>query len=362
MLFRLTPQSTAVLFFLFLALCRLPSAQADTLRTDGGEVIRGKLVRIEAGTLIFLTTLAGQMLAPMDTIDTLTTENNLVLSMADGAVRYGSLEAEAGQQFLKPLDGGRRIPINLAEIEEAMVIPKAPKANEGESLEAAQIRWRQEVRTGILQRFGAADHSAAFLSLGLQYPGESAQFESAIRTEMHDQGAFPEVLDLDTALAGVGEAPLQPAIRLEVERNRYTGLRLRTGISLGLRYAPLFYAGLQTEFGIQAAYESWRPPPATDPALSPAETQQEGALNARLSLRYARDCFAQGAFTQQIMLYPSLSEPGDWRAASETAFSLPLKAGLKLRLDLLLEYDNAPLYHNVNSLESAIGASLQWRF
>ena len=101
-------------------------AGADILVLEDGERLSGQVVRVTGGTLVFRTTLSGQMMVPMDTVETLATQGNLVISMRDERIHYGRFARQTGQPQILPLDGSPPRTVDLAQVEEALPIPSPP--------------------------------------------------------------------------------------------------------------------------------------------------------------------------------------------------------------------------------------------
>jgi hypothetical protein len=57
-----------------------------------------------------------------------------------------------------------------------------------------------------------------------------------------------------------------------------------------------------------------------------------------LTLRYARALFKGGRISENLLVYPSITELGNLRARSESVVSFPFTSRLRLKLDLLLDF------------------------
>ena len=65
---------------------------------------------------------------------------------------------------------------------------------------------------------------------------------------------------------------------------------------------------------------------------------------------------------ENLYLYPSITDLGEFRAESNTALLFPVSTKLQLRLDLLVEYDNSLPFNRLDHWQTAVGAGLQVDF
>ncbi len=336
------------------------AAWGDLLVLDTGERLSGRAVRITAGALLFHTTLEGQMMVPMDTVNALTTGQNFVVTLLDETTLYGQFSVEEQRQYLVPLKGGEARALSLAEVQEAVPIPRPPQ---GEEQTGGDAQWSASAAAGAQYRSGNRDHVDAVtrLELGRASPATEIDVDAVI--ERDDSGYFPGYFTGEAGLRGTGQTA--PAAGVEVDRNTDAALDLRTGLNLGLAY-DFAEAGLRTEAGLNVARESWdvstlrRRLHQWRPFEDRRKTETE--LNLRLALRYSRALFGNGAFEGGLRLYPSLTDLGAVRARSEAAVLFPLTSRLKLRLDLLVDYDNEPQFDGLHNWSTSVGAGFHLDF
>ena len=99
------------------------------------------------------------------------------------------------------------------------------------------------------------------------------------------------------------------------------------------------------------------------------DTQSKMDLNLRLQLRYTQllfessRFFANGTLEEDLVLTPSLGTLGDFRARSESSLLVGLGSeALRLRLNLLLDYDNNTPFDALEKWNTGVGAGLEWDF
>ncbi|HNT87088.1 MAG TPA: DUF481 domain-containing protein, partial [Candidatus Hydrogenedentes bacterium] len=159
-----------------------------------------------------------------------------------------------------------------------------------------------------------------------------------------------------------------PFVRADIERDTGAALDLRAQLTLGV-HDRLFDNGvsiLHGFAGLGAAYEDWDATALEDrehfraPSGESKETDRE--LSMQLRLRYSRAILKTGAVDGDIVVYPSLTDLGDFRARSEAAFTLPVMPRLKLRLNLRLDYDSDPGLSGLDEWGASVGAGFRWDF
>lgn len=90
---------------------------------NNGESLSGTFSRIRENTLVFRTSLQGQMITPLDNVRTLSAGTPLYISMMDDRVYYGRLAVHENGQVIHPLDGGAPIRITVSDIQDTLPIP-----------------------------------------------------------------------------------------------------------------------------------------------------------------------------------------------------------------------------------------------
>jgi len=337
-------------------LCIAPVGFGDTLVLEDNEVFRGTLVRINNGVVVFRPKLAGQMMVAGDTVKSLETEGNLVISLPEDAVLYGRLvTGEEGLQVL-PLDGAAPVPIRLADIEQALAIPSAPRTQDDEAYAA----WQTTVETGIMTRFGSRSVADAVVRLETEYSGADAGFRGDATVGVPLDGGEVRYVQGRFILHG-GDA-FGPYGAVDVDRRTEGGLEWRTGLSLGLRRAwDREHGVLETTLGLGAEWEDWRETEGPRP-LREAREQSRTDMNLQLGLRYRRAFLNKGAMTSALQVVPSLGQPGEVRALTTAEWRYPLTPRLHLRLDMRLDYDSDKPYRSTEPVEGGIGAGVGLTF
>ena len=77
---------------------------------------------------------------------------------------------------------------------------------------------------------------------------------------------------------------------------------------------------------------------------------------------WTQKVFDQSLFSQELTVYPSISDFGSFRLVSTTALATPLSESLDLRVSLVNEYDNDPEVSGVEKNDMTFRTTLVYRF
>lgn len=343
---------------LFLAPVAPAAAAGDWVVLEGGDALSGRVVRIADGVLVFRTALHGQMMAPVDTLEGLSTERNLAITLQDDTTLYGRFVREDGVIFVEPLDGSPRRPVALGEVWEALPIPAgAPRAE-------PEIRGSIEV--GVRGRASTEDTLEPYARIGLSGEGARTAFDATLMAERADAGDFPRLAQGAIEVRGLsGERATVPFGALDVERDQVRALDLRAQLTLGFLH-ELSASGehrVQAVGGVGAAYDEWSLRYLRSVSRRwHGRGASGGEVNLPLGLRFSRALFGDGEFAGDIMVYPSLTRLGELRARSAAALAYPIGQRLQLRLNLQLDYESAPEFRGLDHWSTSVGAGMRLDF
>ncbi len=329
------------------------SASADLLQLSNGDSLSGHLVRIQEGVLVFRTTLKGQIMAPVDTVQNLQTEDAWMLTMMQEDVFYGRLRMKDNETWLYPLSSSQSPhPLTLSQIQEALEIPDTSASH---SEEEGPPQWKMAMESGVRNRTGSRGEADAYLRLGLQYQDTTLKARSEVLVERADPDDFPQTAHGDVLVQGNSDADTQPYVNLNLQRDTIAAIDARTQLSLGLTHS-LASNDTFTLAGFSAlsfSHEQWE-------ADERSTVENKGQL--QLGLRVSQVLFGKGELSENLFFYPSFTEIGAMRAASETRLRWPVSKALHLRLNIALEYDSEPALSHIDPWQSFFGAGIQVDF
>ncbi len=359
------------------------AACADTVVLRDGDALSGTLVGISSGTVELHNSFVGRILLPLDEVETTTTESPMQFFLANGAVCQGRLAVVNGVQQVRPSTSDEPLPIDLAEVVRTAPVVELP-AKKADSAKAESPAVHGDVEMGVRWRSGTTDYAAPFTRLRLFGAGEEHSFSSVLSWDYAVKRDTLRYFDVAARLEGKPSDRAHPLLTLDLERNTDRALDLRSDLSLGV--GRTFLEGesqqLDASVGLGATFEyydleplrgegrfaraysilgarSWR----ALSEVSGTDIQRDNQeLNLRVEMRYRQDLFLNGALTEDLVLYSSLTELGDLRARSSSAVQFPLWSRIKLRLDVAVDYDNEPEYLRVDEWQTSVGASLLWDF
>ncbi len=351
-----------------------PATCGDTLVLRSGDVLSGKLVNIRNGILAFRTTLSGQIMVPTEEIDSLATDEVISLSLANAETHKGRFVVSDGRTRLVQGRGNVSRPLDLAAVTDAYPLDEGELETTSPTprVESKDKKLKAAWETGAYWHWGNADYSDLFARLTLHCDSDYGSFLATVLVERADTDRFPRWLWFDTEWMRKGET-LQPYAALEIERNTDTALHLRGSLTAGVG-KPVYESpdgkrrlfasgglGVSFEHYDRQALPGTRILGSVEPLPGKADHEKH-ELHGRLRLRYAQRLLKNSSFSEDIWLYPSLSNPGDLRARSESTFLLPMAARLKLKLNLLVDYDSEPPYDRLDNWRTSVGASILWDF
>lgn len=342
-------------------------AGADTLTLESGEAFTGQMSRIVEGTLVFRTALSGQMMVPMDTVQRLTTERNYVVTSEDGQILYGRLDfgGATGGEHLVPVGGGEPVPLALSAIVEAEPLRSAPAAPTASETTGELGGMAVRIETGVQWREGNTGRIEPVGRLQLSGGDEGGRITADIEVAQGGGDDLPgfaagSVLVEDTT------GTSGPYARVEALRNADAALAIRARLGLGLRH--LLYdsdtTSLTLATGGAAMVQQWDTGLVSghDEWPSAGQVRQEEVLELELGLRYSRMFFGGSTLEEHFAFLPSLSQPGEFRALSDTVVRVPLSDAVQLQLNLRLYYDSDPAFGSLDPWETSVGAGLAIEF
>jgi len=351
-----------------LAMAAACCVHADTLVLRDGDRFSGRLLQVTDGVAVFKTALSGQMVAPMDTVEGLSTAGNLVVTLSDDRTLVGRFGQADGAPAVFPLQGDKEpVSVDLAGVSEALPIPKPPRG-ERSVFDPETGTWRLGVGAGAQFRQGERDYADAFVRIEAERSDSESRTRAGAMIERADGDEFPGVAEARTEWVRRRDEGVDPFVRVGVERDIYSALDVRAGLTLGLLDRIFGDDGQRLEWlaGLNAAYEAWDVSTVRQRqgAYRPFEDQRRRLRewNAHLGLRYQRALFGDGTWTSELTFLPSATDLGDFRARSESTVSWPLWNRLRLRFDVRLDYDDKPAFDDIEEFSSSVGASVQVDF
>ncbi|HDP34621.1 MAG TPA: DUF481 domain-containing protein [Candidatus Hydrogenedentes bacterium] len=333
---------------------------ADVVVLQNGESLSGAFSRVRESTLIFRTSLEGQMMTPMAEVRSISANATLYITMNDGKVYYGRLGVSDGAQHVFPLDGGPAVPIDATAIHETLPIPTPPAPD----AEAMTRGWEISAGPGLQWRSDSAVPVEPTVRLDITGQGKDGRFEGAAIVERADPGDFPAYLRAQGEFFGRTDGATRPFAGVGFERDLDRALELRPHLALGL-YQQLYtdkdsFLGGMAALGLE--YERERERDEGREPVAGGRSDSDYNVQLRLGLRYYRLFAKRHSLSESLTLLPSLLQANEFRARSETAYIMPITDKLRLRLNLVIDYENNPFSSKINRWNATVGAGVNLDF
>jgi len=361
------------------------SAVADTLTLSNGDRMSGELVRLEQGALVFKTALAGQIIIPVEEVQSIDTKELREVSLDTGEKYIARFVARRNATDLVSVDGVIEEEFRLASVVDSSAPIIDSSLETSGPAQVGSVPSQQPSLTleiGSYWRSGEEDYAGPTAALTIQNEQENFGLRSRTRVDLDEDEDAPAFLSSTTEWRLGHEEQVYPRITLDVERNVDRGLEGGGGVSVGAGkvLAEGSSHSLEAAAGVDVSYRSYDAdlaPESGDRAVQrhltmlrgDDDTQSKMDLNLRLQLRYTQllfessSFFANGTLEEDLVLTPSLGTLGDFRARSESSLLVGLGSeALRLRLNLLLDYDNNTPFDALEKWNTGVGAGLEWDF
>jgi len=337
------------------------SVQADLLVTSQGESLSGELSRVLNGILVFRTSMQGQMMVPMSEVKALTTDTAWAVSDSDGAIYIGRF-VQGGIETSAGGDTTKLEPILPAAIVSAKPIPSG--FGNGASGQEPSQTWSAEGGAGVRAFEGAEDGMAPHVSLGVRGADARGEVNLDVGFDVEGDEGFPNYFRGRFEAAGVPDQPWGPFVQAIAERDRYNALDLRTGLTVGVRYAfdAPHQRGLYGIVGLAGTLDRWDSNEAPEGWENAEGETSRSDLSMHLELRYSRALLGRGSWDSRLYALPSLTDADHFRAGAESSLVYPVTSRLQLRLDMLMKYEQDPVFESIDRIDTSLGASIQLNF
>lgn len=349
---------------LMLLLCAIGgTVRADVLVTADGESMSGDLARIVDGILVFRTSLRGQMMLPVSEVETLQTGNRWIVSLAGGGVHIGRFASDGILLDASGEGAGELVPVAYKNIKSAKTAPPLPKERETGWRGEEFGPWRYELAAGVESRFGSADRTVPFVEWNARRAFESNELGLRLRFDAPEADAPGDLVRGRLALHPREPRGWSPYLEGRAERNVEEYLSWRTGLSVGVRYD---FSGeeawtLAGYVGLAGYHSRWRRAPA-DWWRGSEDAAEEAVVGPQFGVRHARPVWGAGRWESGLTLNRGSASGSLFRAEAETVFTYPLTSRLRLRLDMLVSYEESPVYEALEPFDTRLGASFQLEF
>lgn len=293
---------------------------ADEILLQNGDRLTGTLVKAEGGKVTLKTDYAGEIQIPVEKIKKLSTDEPNEVHLRDGEVLKGKLKTvEKSKLAVEP-----------SPDREAAIIEWKKVA----SINPSPKKWKGNIHIGVNSQSGNSDTLAA--SVGAEAVRKTEQDRFSLRFLYNYAKDSGEVKTRNTYGALKYDyfltKRLYSYLALELLNDKFQDLHLRTTVGPGVGYQiwddPV--KSLHVEAGTSYVWTDYY------------EAQDIDYPAARLGGDFRFQPFKFLAFSDRILVYPSLKYGGEYTLRNEAALTSPLGSGWALRLANIWERNSDP--------------------
>lgn len=348
-------------------------ASADVLLLKDGDRLTGILVNIGGGTLSIRTRLAGKVMVPIDAVRGITTTSFIIVALGEEKLLPGRLVHENGQTFVVSQNGQHKRAIDLSQVTGIATLSPVVEAQVEPEPPPSPVPVNVTLETGYRWRTGTSESSGPFARIEVGGQTRRSEYLVGVGGEYTiDEDSFDRFFEAEARVRlGLGQG-WRTEIAFEAERNRNEAIEFRGDLTVGAVRSLIDDERQELEVGLGAgiAFERFDPRFLERPWMRHhrryyrEDPKSDEDLNLDLRVRYTRFLFpnGNGAIEEGLVLRPSLTDFGDLRARLESALLLPITPRLRLRLDVLVDYDNDTVYDGIDEWRTSVGASLRLHF
>ena len=309
---------------LFIILCTLSGkALADVVVLEGGERLTGTITTLEEETLTLTTDYSEPVKILKSKVKAISTDAPVDVHLAGGEVLKGKLTSgDEGAFLMEPSAGREAATLNWDEV--AAINPAPPLLSE----------WKGNVTVGAGLQTGNTDRFDA--SVGAEATRKSATDRYNLRvlfnyaeendslTTRNTFGALKYDYFFTTALFGY--------IAIEMLNDKFKDLSLRTVVGPGVGYQ--IWDDKKRALALEAGASYF------------SENLIEGAdstwITGRLAGTFRYQVLKRLSFSDNLVVYPSIEEFGEYQLRNEAGLSSDIGSGLALNFTNIFERDSDP--------------------
>lgn len=218
-----------------------------------------------------------------------------------------------------------------------------------------RTRWKRKISAGFTQVNGNTETSEFYADLLISRKTDLDEFTikgNAYYSSSDDKMDSQQWYSLIRYAHSFGKLrKWYNFYKLEVDHDRFADIDYRLTPSSGVGYWFFDKKKLKfmAESGLGYEYTSFR------------NGSSEGEVILALRTYFEKRILAKLNFSQDISLYPSLEDFGQYRLRSETSLIHPLKDNLSLKLSFIADYDSDPVA-SAKETDTRLISALEYSF
>ncbi len=339
---------------MLLTLLHAAACPADTIEFDSGERLKGRLVRIEGGTVIFKSKIAGELSADLARVTSLVTEKTVEIGLDNGTMLRGSdFTCRRGRLFLQSRET------------EPAESPGAPLPRLTYPVQRAPF-WSGSITAGMTSTHGNSFSQSANITFKTVWRAEKHRLRLsgrylASRDEDDDDGSrktTEESFKLGAKYDWFFKKKLYAYLSGTYEKDHIADLdhRILLGTGLGYQWAERSHFKLATDAGLalrreQFTAREWDTVLASVDAdtgrptyarVSRSVTTRDTSLALQLGWELEWKLNSKLALEVSGTMNPSLDNPSDYYLTNDAELRLSVTQRMYTSFKILFDYDATP--------------------
>jgi putative salt-induced outer membrane protein YdiY len=296
------------------------TAKADKILLENGDLIKGKVESVTSGVLTMTTDYSDPLKVKTDKIVNIATENPITIHLNTGEILKGKIvSGKDGELKVEDSKGRGRATLNWARVESINPPPNA---------------WHGNFLAGGSLQTGNTERLAYSIGFNANRRFKDDRFEFKF---LHNYAEEDDTISARNTYGSMKfdhfySAKWYGYVVVEMLNDRFKDLNLRTIVGPGVGYQVWDDAvkALRFEGGISYFSEDLR------------EQSDVQYFTARLASSLVYHFTDKLVFTDDLTVFPSLEETGDYTLRNEMAISTSLGGSWKLKLSNIFEQNNNP--------------------
>lgn len=315
---------------------------ADEVVTKDGSVLKGKIVKIYDGKVLFKTAFAGEITLPQDQVASFTTDTPVAVRTESGDVAQGPVRATGSQLQVTTASG--TMTTNVGAVKATWPAgEKDPAVAANEAVLQNQLRqWAYEASLDISGKAGNTEKSgmSARVQATLEGPRDRLRMYSSFDYANDGDDTTSRELIGGFSYTNFFTEKWGWYVREELEKDEFEGIDLRSVTAFGGNYRFLNEERLKFEArtGLSYRYESYRIIWADNPDTTPVEDRYTPDSEGYLGLDFGFDAywrFADWGEMKSLWTYtPAFEDFGRFIIQQDTSVNIPLAKSNQWKLGL----------------------------
>lgn len=327
------------ILFVLLFLSVSATAGADEIVLEHGDVITGTFLRLENKWIHFETDYAKPLEIKKDRVRRIFTEKEVSLKMETGEIIKGRLKTTEDDRILVERSAGAQ-PVFLSW-------------ERVKAINAPPVKWSGNLVLSGTRESGNSDRQSASISLDAKRRSEKERFT------VHLRNNYSEEDDEVTTRNTYGSLKYDyffsrrfyGFLSIEALYDKFRDINLRTVVGPGVGYQIWDddRKSLSVELGVAYHNEDL------------IEGEDDYWFTGRVAADFSYQLGGGIEFSDHVIYYPRLDDPGDYQLRNEASVSTRLLSSWALQLSHILQYDSEP-EAGVDKSDEILALGLQYSF